>query len=331
MNYQGSAAAGLALLGACLLSSCGKSPPRDEIAQVMGRSVTEARVRDELRGLLWRRGEKWKALDVATRKMRQNEALEACINLAILEKLSENSSAPSHRVHTQAQEDFQQFLKQFDPPTDWERRAAFQGLSIPALEKRLATETRETLWLEDMVAKESSPVTEQEARAWYDTHLDQVTVPELIRASEIFLTRHDVEKPDRTGELEEISQHLKAKDMSFEDLVAKYSEDDGSKKRSGDMGWFSRQRVPREFANQVFALPLNQVSGPLASHLGWHFVIVREKRPRRVADFSEMKNEIMAKLETAGRAEKIQSLMKKLRDEAKPKIQAERLHGVDPA
>ena len=319
---------GAVLLLAAALTACG--PSQSFVARVNDHLVTAAEAKEELRAVLWRRGEKWADMGENDRQLRLREAADACVNHYLLETFAVQHPVSPATLGTQAEGDFQQFLKQFEPPDEWEKRAKLQDLNATTLKKKIGAETGQTLALEAWLAAQSPQITEADTRSWYDAHRASLTIPERVRASQIFLTRHDVNNPDRKDEIAEISRQLKANPDQFKDLVAQYSDDDGSKPRGGDMGWFSRERIPSEFADKVFALPVGQISDPIESHLGWHFVLVKEKRPARAAEFTEMKDEITALLETQWRETKLAELTKKLRSEAKIDISDAVLPSLNP-
>jgi hypothetical protein len=316
------------LLAAALLAACGPgSPP---VARVNKHPIAVIQVQQELSALLWRRGEKWEDLDESDRRLRQREAADSCVNQYLLATFAAQQPVSPAKISTQADTDFQEFLKQFEPPDEWEKRAKLQGLNANTLKSKITTETSQTLALESWLSQQSPKVTEADARAWYDSHHASMMIPECVRASQIFLTRHDVNKPERKDELAEISKQLKADPGTFKALVTKYSDDDGSKTHGGDMGWFSRERIPPEFAEKVFVLPVGRVSDPIESHLGWHFVLVQEKRPARLAEFAEMKEEITQLLEAKWRESKLKQLTEKLRVEARIEIIDAALRSVEP-
>lgn len=319
-----------ALLAGGALISCGPKVPADAVARVEDHWVTRAEASQALRGLLWRHGETWEQLKDSQKVIRRLEAANACVDRLLLEEFTKEHPAPPGSTTAESEENFQQFLKQFEPPDGWEERAKLQELNATTLKKQLAAETEQARALESWLAKESEPITEAEARAWYEAHRASLEVPEQIRASEIFLTRHDKDKPDRSADVQEVQRKLANHEGTFGELAAQLSEDDGSKMRGGDMGWFTRTRVPKEFADPVFALSVGQLSGPIETHLGWHFVIINERRPARPAEFSDVKDEINALLETKRRGEKLQQLAQDLRAKVRVVILDSPLRSVSP-
>jgi len=51
-----------------------------------------------------------------------------------------------------------------------------------------------------------------------------------------------------------------------------------SGKKGGDLGWFTRGKMVREFENAAFAAEKGIVIGPIKTQFGWHLIKVLEKK-----------------------------------------------------
>lgn len=65
----------------------------------------------------------------------------------------------------------------------------------------------------------------------------------------------------------------------FAEMAERYSEDPGSAAEGGDLGWFRRGQMVRDFENAAFSLPDGQVSDPVQSEFGFHIIKVERSRP----------------------------------------------------
>lgn len=302
------------------------------VAKVDHVDVRKSAIGIELRNLLWRRGESWKTLNQEGRRKHLDEALQKIIDDRLIAQFAAERQSVSPTLQRASEDEFQQFLKQFPPPDEWKQRMELQVLDEQALRNRISDEVQQLKAIERWLADQPARVTEADAQAWFETHGTELAIPERVRASHIFLTRlaDKDETQDRQAEIRELHRRLTAGEASFEDLAAKNSDDESAKRNDGDLGWFTRGRVPPEFAEKVFALPVGEVSAPFESHLGWHILLVKEKRPARAATFEEMKGEITAMLDAKWRGAAVKRLVEELRAKAKIEVFREKLDSVEP-
>lgn len=301
---------------------------RDAVAIVNGTTnITRSELRERLEALLWRSGASWTDLSAEERKRLREDA----VNALIAERLVKRESAVNtSAMPRESREAFQQFLKQFEGD-EWKQRAEWQGLSEVSLRQRISDETVMTDALEKELARRGPPVTEDDLHRWYYSHRDKLVNPERVHASHIFLTRHDTKNPDRAKEVAEIHRKLLAHEATFEELAAKYSDDERSKRIGGDLGWLSRAHIPQDFGDKVFALPVGQVSEVFETSLGWHIARVKEKRSAEPLTFEQAKPEIEALLMDERRHKALTAFLSELRQAAHIERFEDRIAAVDPA
>lgn len=64
---------------------------------------------------------------------------------------------------------------------------------------------------------------------------------------------------------------------SFEELAKKYSKCP-SGKNGGDLGYFRRGQMVKEFENAAFDTEINKVSDPIKTQFGYHLIKVYDKK-----------------------------------------------------
>lgn len=81
-----------------------------------------------------------------------------------------------------------------------------------------------------------------------------------------------------------------ASGADFADLAKRFSQDPGSARRGGDLGWFGRGVMVQPFDSISFALPDGGLSTPFATSFGWH--IIYKEASRRGRSLEELRPDI---------------------------------------
>jgi peptidyl-prolyl cis-trans isomerase C len=140
-----------------------------------------------------------------------------------------------------------------------------------------------TAYLQKAVDKQ---VDEARLRKAYDAmKAEQGEVPEA-RARHILVEKEETAK-DIIAKL--------GSGEKFEDLAKQYSTDPSNKESGGDLGYFSKDAMVKEFADAAFALNKDEVSKtPVKTQFGYHVIQLLDKRTRPVPSFEEVKPQIQA-------------------------------------
>lgn len=86
----------------------------------------------------------------------------------------------------------------------------------------------------------------------------------------------------------------------FEELARQLSEDPGSGRNGGSLGWFGPGVMVHEFDSVSFALPVGQISKPFTTAFGWH--IIKKVDERGVGSLADNKDKILKAIENSPRS-----------------------------
>jgi peptidyl-prolyl cis-trans isomerase D len=187
-------------------------------------------------------------------------------------------------------------------PTDQELKAFYDRNK--ATYNNSVPEKRQIKYVIVETAKSGASVTDQELQAYYDQHRDEYRLPEQVKVAHI-LIKTPLPGPD--GKVDEKGVEVarkKAEDVlkqvkaggDFAKLATQYSEDPGSGKSGGELGWIGRGRTVPEFEKAAFSLPKGQTSDLVKSSYGFHIIRVEDKQDAHVKTLAEVKSEIEGKV-----------------------------------
>lgn len=127
-----------------------------------------------------------------------------------------------------------------------------------------------------------------------------------IRAAHVMLRSTAQDSPDRKAEVErrirEIHAQLKEGKISFADAALRYSEDDGTSSRGGELPQFSTGKMVEEFEDAAFGIPEDgAISEPFQTAFGWH--IVKRLSYEPPPTFDQAKADLRNRISRDSRAE----------------------------
>ncbi len=126
--------------------------------------------------------------------------------------------------------------------------------------------------------------TEARLKEAYEKFVKEHKGEEEVRASHI-LVKSEQEAKEVVARLE--------KGEDFAKLAKEKSTDPSKAQNSGDLGFFSREQMVKEFADTAFAMKPNEITkSPVKTQFGWHVIKVVEKRAKPAPTFDEVKDQI---------------------------------------
>ncbi len=95
--------------------------------------------------------------------------------------------------------------------------------------------------------------------------------------------------------------------------------------RGGGLGWFGEGAMVSEFETAVKSLKKGEISAPVQTQFGWHVIKLMDIRPKAAPSFDRVK----ADLEQQIRMDRLNNLVKRLRDDAF--IDQSAANSIDPS
>jgi peptidyl-prolyl cis-trans isomerase C len=162
-------------------------------------------------------------------------------------------------------------------------------------------------------------VPEADVEKYYKDHPEEFNKKDEVRVSEI-LVKDQAKAKKIVAEAKAQPKNLGADQKGFRDLVAKYSEDEESKSRSGDLTFFDKdtQAYPKEIVEASFALAeVGDVSAPIKTDKGFAVLKLTQKRPGFSRPLAEVKRQIQQRLFRDTRTKALDAFVADLKKQTK--------------
>ncbi|HLU22837.1 MAG TPA: peptidylprolyl isomerase [Bacillaceae bacterium] len=153
-----------------------------------------------------------------------------------------------------------------------------QGITKEDLEKEIV----QYLKIEKLIGPKID-VTEEEMKEHFEENKESFNEEEQVQASHILVEDEETAK--------EVKEKVDAGE-DFAELAKEYSTDPGSKDNGGDLGYFGKGKMVKEFEEAAFALEVDGVSDIVKSENGYHIIKVTGKKEAKEAVFEDVKEEI---------------------------------------
>ena len=158
------------------------------------------------------------------------------------------------------------------------------------------------------------PVDEGDLRAAYELEINDYAYESETRVSHVLLIQADDESSEEyASRVERVASSLNSGE-SFADVAMSQSDDIGSSSDGGDLGYTNGELFPQPMEDAIASLELNEISGPVVTDAGTHFLLVTDRRSEEPPSFEEMRGQLEVALAESDARRRLVSQVERLRD-----------------
>jgi peptidyl-prolyl cis-trans isomerase C len=180
------------------------------------------------------------------------------------------------------------------------------------------------------VVMKNVTVSEADLKEYYTQNKEKLGVPEQVRARHILFNvdpaSSEDEKKQTKARAQAILKRVKAGE-DFEKLARDYSDDQTSKKKGGDLGYFSPGQMVPEFEGVAFYTDPGETSDIVETKYGYHIIKVVDHKEARQRSFAEMKDYIKEKLQQQLVMFKVEKFIREAAASAGMQVYSDRISG----
>lgn len=173
-------------------------------------------------------------------------------------------------------------------------------------------------------------VPDAEVEKYYAAHPEEFNQKDQVRVSQIVVK--EKAKADKVAaEARALPKDVAADQKGFRDMVTKYSEDEDSKPRGGDLTFFDKDTplYPKPIVEASFALKeVGDVSAPIKTDKGFHVLKLTQKRPGFSRPVAEVKRQIQQRLFRDLRTKALDDFYAEMKKKTTVEVQEDKLAKV---
>ncbi len=192
-------------------------------------------------------------------------------------------------------------------------------------------------------------VSDKDCENYYKKNPDKFKNPELVRASHILIAANEYQmgeeikskskkeiaqedlvkqvkekSAEKKAFAEKLANELKADKSKFAQYAKKYSEDEGSAKQGGDLGYFPKNQMVPEFAQAAFAGKPDSITDVVKTTYGYHIIYIQDRRAAGMTPYEKAKDAIKNNLTTEKQIKVLDDLTEAAKKKAKIEYMDER-------
>jgi peptidyl-prolyl cis-trans isomerase C len=295
---------------------------------VNGQVVTEKLVADRLAVAMKQYGSRLANLPPQFAEQMQKQMKGQILDRLVLERLLDEQVKAGHLEATEqdAMAEIEKTVARQQPPmtvADFQARVEAQGGNFQDVKDEFRRGIGYRKVLEGQWAGKAD-VTDEQAKQYYDANPKQFEQPEQIRASHILILTRPTDPNSDPNKVKAAAKEKTQKLLSqikaggdFAALAKDNSQDPGSAAQGGDLGFFPREAMVKEFEDAAWALQKDQVSDLVETQYGYHIIKMTDHKDASKTTFDEAKAGIVDDLSGEKKNAITKDYLQSLKDKAK--------------
>jgi parvulin-like peptidyl-prolyl isomerase len=188
-------------------------------------------------------------------------------------------------VTTQQVDDYLAMLEaQYGGQTNFESAIKQSGLTVATIRDSITTRLLTNAVMANVAPTSTITVSDADVSAYYAANKAEFAAPAQVHATHILISATDTVLAQRV--------FAQAKGgANLAQLATKYSQDAGSAKSGGDLGWAASGNYVPEFKNAVDKMKVGSFV-LVKSQFGWHVIKLLGRRPAQTQPLSEVSPQI---------------------------------------
>lgn len=173
------------------------------------------------------------------------------------------------------------------------------------------------LVLDEAAAVASVPaVSEAQLKDYYEQNKTRYVVPARVNVSHILIKlpagASDEAAKAALANAQEVSRRARTEPQQFAELARKESQDAGTARDGGTLGWIQRGTLPLPMEQAIFALKQGEISDPVKGPDGYHVFIANQVQPEKGETFDEARSKVEAEVRRQLAADRFADMATKL-------------------
>jgi peptidyl-prolyl cis-trans isomerase D len=145
--------------------------------------------------------------------------------------------------------------------------------------------------LDTQAIRSRTQVSAEDVQRQYQENQSQYSTPEQVRASHILFKTEGKDEAEVRKQAESVLKRAKVGE-DFAKLANEFTEEEVGKTRGGDLDFFGRGAMAKEFEEASFALKPGQISDIVQTQFGLHIIKLTDRKPATTRTLDEVKPQI---------------------------------------